>query len=118
MTTTNLNGIVTTIDGDFYHLEGEPTDAAAASELNIRDVAGTSQSMKDALRGKAISRIQLQASDGSILTSMGVMKNGQYIIFVYGGERLASSPQAANIDVWDLNIPVDDTTKVMVVVNE
>lgn len=118
MTTTNLNGIISTASGKYFHLEGEPTDAAAASELNVRDVAGTSQSVKDACRGETITRIQIQACDGSILTSMGVQKNGSYVIFVYGGERVASSPSVANIDVWDLAIVVDDTTKIMVVVDE
>ena len=118
MTTTNVSSIIHTSDGMLYHGEGEPTDAAAASEHNIRDIAGTSQSVKDALRGKTITRIEIQASDGSILTSFGIMKNSQYIYFTYGGERVASSPSTTNLDIWDLNILVDETTKLMIVTDE
>lgn len=118
VTTTNLVGFLKMASGNILCLQGEPTDAAAASELNVLDVAGTSQSLKDAGRGETITRIALQASDGSILTSLGIYKNGQYVIFHYGGERLADGPHAANLDIWDLSIPIDDTTKVMVVVND
>ena len=118
MTTTNLNGFVQTASSKYLHLQGEPTDAAAASELQVQDIAGTMQSLKDAGRGETIIRIALQACDGSILTSLGIQKNGQYIAFYYGGERIASSTLAANLDIWDLYIPIDDTTKIMVVVNE
>lgn len=118
MTTTNLNGFIKTASGKYLHLEGEPTDAAAASELQVKDLANIAVSLYNAARGETISRIALQASDGSILSSLGIYKNGQYSHFFYGGERVANSPITSNLDIWDLNVEVDETTKLMVVVND
>ena len=117
MTTTNLNGVLETNKG-LFHLEGEPTDAASASELKVRDISGTSQSLKDIIRGATITRIAIQASDGSVLTSVAVYQNGAVVNSYYAGERIANSPERYNIDIRGIAVVVGETTQIKVVVNE
>jgi len=117
MTTTNISGIIETSKGDF-HAEGEPTDAAAASELQIRDISGNLKSWRDIIRGATVTRIALQASDGSILTSVAIYEGGAVKHSYYAGERIASSQERFNIDIRGIQITVGETTQLKVVVNE
>ena len=119
MTTTDVYGFVETASGKFFHIFTNLTDAAAAGEVKIVDQGfGNAQSVKDALRGETITRCAVAVCDGSILTQFGIKKGGAYIFHSYGGERLASGPQATNLDIWGLSIPVDDTTLFYAVTDE
>jgi len=118
MTTTDVQGVVEA-DGYQYHLVGEPTDAAAESVLNIRDLTGGTGTIGSKLVGKTMTRLALQASDGSILTSANLYNGkGGRVLSVYGGERLASSEADWNIDVRGLNIFIDEGMTLKIVTND
>ena len=120
MTTTDVYGYNEYLDGTLDPIGATNlTDGAAAAEVKVCDLAGANgQSLKDRARGKTIGRIVVAVCDGSILTQFGVKKNGVYVYHTYGGERLANGPQAANLDVWDLAIEVDDTTLLYAVTDD
>ncbi len=118
MTTTNLQGRLITHDGVLHHLQGEPTDAAGASELKILDLAGNLKSFKDVILGRAITDIDIQASDGSILTSGQINgPQGVKLHSLLGGERLANGPGYWNMSLHGVKVPVTESTILKVVVN-
>jgi len=111
MTTTDIQGFIETTDGGIFPVYTNITDGATMVEVKVVDDAGgNAQSLYAYLRNRVITRIALQASDGSILDAVKILDNGRPIVWEYGGERVASSPSAANIDIWDLAVPVSDTT--------
>lgn len=119
MTTTDIQGVVQTSDGLIWHMVGEPTDAAAESVLNMRDIAGNADTVGNVLQGRTIVRIALQASDGSILTSLNIYgPGGERTHSYYGGERLASSNAIWNFDIRGIAIPVTKATTFKVVSND
>lgn len=119
MTTTDVYGWIKTASGRFFHVFTNLTDAAAAGEVKIVDQGfGNALSAKDAMRGETIVRMAIAVCDGSILTQFGIKKGGTYVYHMYGGERVASGGIASNLDVWDLAIPVDDTTLLYAVTDD
>lgn len=119
MTTTDVYGFIHYLDGSYDFVLTNLTDAAAAGEVKVVDLAGANGvSLKDKAKGKVIDRLCIAVCDGSILTQFGVKKGGAYVFHTYAGERVASSPQAANMDAWDLNIEVDDTTLLYAVTDD
>ena len=118
MATTNIQGVIETSNGGLHHVEVEPTDAAAASALTIRDLGGVKRTLGEHLNGQTITRIAIQASDGSILTQLYVTQDGRRTRDYYAGERIANSPDVYNIDLTGIGIPVDQKTAIMIVVDE
>ena len=111
MSTTDVYGWIETLSGKTFFIFTNGTDhATTIFEVQAQDLAGNAQSIKDALRGETISRVKMSVCDGSILSSLMCKKGGAYMFYQYGGERLANGPQVYNVDIWDLSIPVDDTT--------
>jgi hypothetical protein len=108
MTTTNVLGVIETTDGELHMIQQEPTDGSGEA-LTIYDMAGSAKTLGDHLFGKVISRIALQLSDGSILTSLVHTQEGRTVHAIYGGERLAGSEDVYNIDM-PVSIPVDKKT--------
>ena len=112
MTTTNLVGVIETTDGMVYAIQQEPTDGAAEN-ITIYDISGTARNLYDHLFGKVIRRICIQASDGSILAEVEVTQNGAVTHNYFMGERIANSPDRANLDII-VNIPVTKQTRMTV----
>jgi len=108
MTTTNVIGILDLHDGSQLLLQGEPTDGVA-TELQVLDQSNALSNIAVAALKKAITRIRIQASDGSIVTTLIAYKNGAATHTFYGGERIAASPEKWNLDIRGIAIPVDDT---------
>lgn len=109
MTTTDVQGVVEIDNSEYFHLVGEPTDGAAESALNIRDISGAADAIGKKLAGHVLTRLALQASDGSILTSANLYDGkGARILALYGGERLASSNMDWALELEDLSIPIDE----------
>lgn len=119
MTTTDVYGLIRYSDGTYDFMLTNLTDAAALGEVKVVDLAGANPvSLKDKAKGKTISRIMAAVCDGSILTQFGVKKNSVFVFHAYGGERLANGPASTNLDAWDLNIEVDDTTTLHAVTDD
>ena len=119
MTTTDVYGYIECASGRLQMVYTNLTDAAAAAEVKAVDLAmANAQSLKDILRGETIVRMCMAVPDGSILTQLGIKKNGTYVYHTYGGERVASSNQSSNLDIWDLDILVDETTMLYAVTDE
>jgi len=118
MTTTNIVGRIRTNAG-LFTLQAEPTDAAGESELKILDLTNSLKSLKDVIYGQVITDIDIQASDGSILTSANIYgPGGVKLHSLIGGERLASSPEVWNISLHGVQIPVTESTMIKIVVND
>ena len=118
MATTNVQGIVITSDGGFHHVEVEPTDAASASALTIRDVGGVKHTWGDFLNGKVIVGMYVQLSDGSILTQLYFTNNGEVTRDYLAGERLAGSSQNYNLILRGISEPINKTCTCMIVTND
>jgi hypothetical protein len=118
MATTNVQGIIVTSDGKFHHVEVEPTDAAAASALTIRDVGGVKHTWGDYLAGKTITDVYVQLSDGSILTQLYFTNNGERTRDYLAGERLAGSSQNYNLILRGIREPINKTCTCMIVTND
>ncbi len=116
MTTTNVQGVIETSDGGLYDIQQEPTDGSGEA-LTIYNLAGAAKTLGDVLYGKIITRIALQLSDGSILTSLVVTQNGRTTHAWYGGERIANSPDVYNLD-QNVVIPVDKRTIITITTAE
>jgi hypothetical protein len=112
MSTTNLVGVIETTDGNVHAIQQEPTDGTPEA-VTIYDISGTARNIYDQLFGKVIRRICIQASDGSILSTLYVTQNGARTHDFVAGERIANGPDRSNIDVL-VNIPVNKQTRMMV----
>jgi hypothetical protein len=112
MSTTNLLGKITLNDGEELLINQEPTDGSAEN-LTYQSVDGSDNEIYDNLVGKIIKRIQIQASDGSVLTYVEVKQDGKLTHLVYAGERIANSPELYNLDVM-VAIPVTKRTRIQV----
>ncbi|MEA3560056.1 MAG: hypothetical protein U9R75_12455, partial [Candidatus Thermoplasmatota archaeon] len=99
-------------DGQDHMIQQEPTDTTAEN-LKIYDIAGASKEIYDVLKGKIIKQLQIQCSDGSILTNIEVKQDGRLTHLFLGGERIANGPEIYNLDI-DVNIPVDDNTVIQI----
>lgn len=110
MTTTDIVGKVVTSDGR-EHLVNQVVTDGTPEALTIQDLSGTDRNLYDHLFGKVITRIKLQASDGSILDYVQVTQDGQETHYWECGERIANSPEVYNLDEI-VNIPVLKTTRI------
>lgn len=110
MTTTQIVGIIETSDGEQHMVDQTVTDGTPEA-LTILDLGGSLRNVYDHLFMKTITRIALQASDGSILDYVEVTQNGETTHYWEAGERIANSPEVYNLDVRT-NIPVLKTTRI------
>lgn len=112
MTSTNLLGVITDDRGQIHMIQQEPSDGSAEN-LTKYDLAGDNKELYDVLKGRVIKRIQIQASDGSVLTYIECKQDGRLTHLFHGGERIANSEEVYNLDI-EVAIPVDDNTVIQV----
>jgi hypothetical protein len=118
MTTTDILGKIVCSDGSEHMICCEPTDAAAESAVTLKDLTATSQNF-DTLQGRTIIRIAIQASDGSILTSLNLYDaGGGKTHSFYGGERVAGTGETWNLDLRGLSIPIAKGCAMKIVTND
>ena len=112
MTDTDIIGKIITADGALHQIFQTVTDGTPEA-LTIYDLAGTDKNIYEYLLGKTIKRIEIQASDGSILDYVQVTQNGAETHYVECGERGAQAFERANLEI-DVHIPVTETTRINV----
>lgn len=117
MTTSDIQLVLTTTDGRRHHGYLDGATDGAETEIKCRDLAGTLTPVGEFLEGKVIQRIEVQVTDGSILTTLKYYaKTGQATHTFYGGERPIAGDltlnafgqdAARNIDIRGLAIKVE-----------
>jgi len=108
MTTTDTHGRAIT-NGGIYHLWLDGGTDGTETEIKVRAVSGTLNSIGDALKGQTLSRLTLQCSIGSILTTCKLYSpNGGVIASYRAGEILAQDGPPWNLDVQGLAIQLQE----------
>jgi len=114
MTDTNAQGFLEFSDGSWCHLYGISTGSvftdATEAEMYVRTLGGSQETLAKSHEGKVISRIAIQAADGSIVTTCKIYdaKNG-VVAFYRGNERnvtTVKNGETYDIDVRGLAIPI------------
>jgi hypothetical protein len=106
MTTTDTEGLIEA-NGRVYHLFQNGSTDGTETEIKVLTPAGASVSVGVHLKGQTITRLALQCSDGSILSTVILYGADAGVkLSAVGCER--TSNQLYNIDLKDLRVPVTD----------
>ena len=106
MTTTDTIAIITTQDRRKYFCFLNGSTDGTETEIKIYDLAGATISVGEHLNGQTITRIEVMCSAGSILGTLRLYaKSGGRVLAAVGCER--TSNQRANLDIKNLNIPIE-----------
>jgi len=103
MTTTDILGVVQ-VDGREQLLFGNGLTDGSLAELKTYDDTGTARSLGEHFEGGILEKIKLQASDGSILTTVQLVDDTGGLYGSWrGNERKAASFLGWNLVVTGLD---------------
>ena len=107
MTDTNAQGIIDFADGSSVHMYGISTGGVftdgTEAEMYVRTVGGSQESISKSNEGRVISRIRIQAADGSIVTTCKIYNASDGVVaFLRGSERNITTVK--NDEVYDINV--------------
>lgn len=107
MTDTAAQGFVTFSDGSWAHLYGISTGGVftdgTEAEMYVRNSGGGQEQLYKSHDGKVITRIGLQAADGSIITTAKIYDAKSGVVAMWrGSERNVTS--VVHGDVYDINV--------------
>ena len=107
MTDTAAQGFMVFTDGSWCHLQGISTGGVftdgTEAEMYVRNSGGGFEQLYKSHDGKVISRVALQAADGSIITTAKIYDpKGGVVAFWRGSERNVTS--VVHGDTYDINV--------------
>ena len=114
MTDTDLIGKIITQDGGLHQIMQTVADGTPET-LKVLDLSGSEKEIYQYLLGKAVKRIEIQASDGSILDYLQVTQNGAETHYMECGERIhtTGNSKRSNLEI-NVHIPITDSTRINV----
>lgn len=105
MTTTDVQGRIVA-GGGLHHLWLNGATDGTETEIKVRGLGGELSSIGEALLGQVLQNIAIQASDGSILTTLKLYDNaGGVLLSIRGNERTVRN-LLTNASVGNLNIKI------------
>jgi hypothetical protein len=106
MTTTKVIGEII-VDGESFLVYVAATDGTAA-ELTIRDLSGSLKNAKDILAGKNLTAIRLLVGTPSDLDLVQMKDKGGGIVYEFKGAINAALGLQPQLDIDNINFPIDD----------